>query len=113
MQGIVEKDVGYESTQITIRKDTKGFALLECKNISGNKTITICIEDVRLIKKIKSGNGTGSNALYVNDCIVEEWNVEQVDTKNVKVSFWLKKNANRKFFKQIIHCYNGEVINNA
>lgn len=113
MQGIIEKDVGYESKKIVIRKDLNGSSVIESQTIDGNKTITISKEDVRLIKKIKSGNGTGSNALYINGCNVEEWYVEQIDNKKIKVSFWLKKNNTRRFFSQIIHCYNGEVMENA
>lgn len=113
MQGIIEKDVSYESKKTVIRKDINGSSVIEIRTIDGNKTITISKEDVRLIKKIKSGNGTGSNALYINGCNVEEWNVRQIDNKKIKVSFWLEKNDTRIFFSQVIHCYNGEVTENA
>lgn len=113
MQGIIEKDIGYESTKITIRKDIKGYPILECKTIYGNKTITISKEDIRLIKKVKSGNGIGSNALYINGCSVETWNVKRVDSKNIIISFELKKNQTKRLFKQLVHCYNGEVTENA
>jgi len=113
MQGIIEKDIGYESTQIKIRKDIKGYPIIECQTVYGNKTITFTKEDVRLIKKIKSGNGTGSNALYINGCNVEEWNVRRVDSKNISISFWLRKNQTKRLFKQLVHCYNGEVTENA
>lgn len=111
MQGVIEKDIGYESTLIKIRKDTKGFPVLECQSLNGNKVITIFKEDVRLLKKIKTGKGTGSNALYINGCNVEDWQVERIDSKNLRISFLLKRKEKQRLFKQIVHCYNGEITN--
>ena len=113
IQGVLEKDLGYESTLINVRKDSRNLHMLECQNVYGNKTITIYMEDVRLLKKIKTGNGTGTNTLYINGCNVEDWSVEALDTKNLRISFCLKKNECKKFFQQIVYCYNGEVTINA
>ena len=112
MQGVLEKDMGYESARINLRKDSKGMIALESQTIYGNRTITMAVEDVRLLKKTKTTKGTASNPLYINGCNLEGWGAEQIDSKNLRVSFWLQKNNSRKFFEQVIHCYNGQVIAN-
>ena len=112
MQGVLEKDMGYESARINLRRDSKGMITLESQTIYGNRTITMAVEDVRLLKKTKTTKGTASNPLYINGWNLEGWGAEQIDSKNLRVSFWLQKNNSRKFFEQVIHCYNGQVIVN-
>lgn len=113
MLNILEKNVGYDSTAVTISKDTKQKDRLICQTLNGNQTFTFTFESNHIYKTINKINSSGKNPLYVSDCLVENWSLTQIDDKSLRIDLQLQQKGYKVTLTRIINCLNGRIITDA
>ena len=109
----LEKNVGYDSTAVTISKDTKQKDRLICQTLNGNQTFTFTFESNHIYKTINKINSSGKNPLYVSDCLVENWSLTQIDDKSLRIDLQLQQKGYKVTLTRIIRCLNGRIITDA
>ncbi|EJX03582.1 hypothetical protein EVA_08312 [gut metagenome] len=107
----MEKDVGLYAATVTIKRSSSpGRRFIEIQTLESRRVIRIYCEGQRLYRKILTNAGSGNNPLYVNGLLVEQWQVARADDHSLVVSFELQKGRHKQSFKQLLHCYNGVVV---
>lgn len=108
----LEKDICLNAEIVTIKKNNAGNSkFIELQTMERKRVIRVYWEKQRLYRKILTTAGSGNNPLYINDILVEQWQVEKADAKNLVLSFDLHKGKHSQSFRQLMHCYNGVVEN--
>lgn len=108
----LEKDIGLNAVVVTIKgNNALGKAILELQTMESKRVIRVYWEKQRLYRKILTTAGSGNNPLYINDILVEQWQVERNDAKSLVLSFELRKGRHKQRFCQLMYCYNGVVEN--
>lgn len=105
MQGLLEKNLAYNATAITINK----LGNLEMETIFGNKKLLVYTNNQGLYLRTTTKNGSGSNPLFLPDYPLTEWQVQKLSDTALRISFRLEGQRSQATFSQLIHCYNGVV----
>lgn len=111
MFSILEKNVGYEASLISISKDQKHKDKLICQTNQGNLTYTFSLENQYIYKTTKKANTSGKNPLYVSDCLIDDWKLAKLDDNLLLIELTLHKNNRRESLTKVIKCLNGSIIN--
>ena len=105
MQSLLEKQLAYNATGITIT--ASGSICLN--TITGNKKLVIYYRNGGLYLQTTTGNGTGTNPLFIEGIKVTAWQVQKISAQRLRISFALKGQNGERSFEQVLTCYNGEV----
>ena len=105
MQTLLEKQLAYNATAITVT--TNGN--INLSTITGNKKIVIYYRNGGLYLQTTTGNGTGTNPLFMAGIRVNTWQVEKISAKVLRISFSLQGQRGERSVEQLVTCYNGEV----
>ena len=105
MQSLLEKQLAYNATGITIT--ASGSICLN--TITGNKKLVIYFRNGGLYLQTTTGNGTGTNPLFIEGIKVTAWQVQKISAQRLRISFALKGQNGERSFEQVLTCYNGEV----
>lgn len=108
--GILEKNIGYEATIVSITKDTKNNAKLTCQTNQGNLSYVFSLENNYIYKTTKKANTSGKNPLYVSDCLVEDWKLFPINENTLLVELTLHKDNRSETSTKVISCINGRII---
>lgn len=110
MQGLLERHVSYNATAIRI-KSTQD---VELDTILGNKKLLLYCRSGGLYLQTITGNGKGTNPLFMADVAVSDWQVTKLSDTSLCISFTLQSSQGlQRHCEQILHCYNGEIIDEA
>ncbi len=113
MLNTLEKNVGYESTNVSLSKDLSNQDMLICQTVQGNQSFTFTCESKHIYKTITKGSSSGKNPLYISDCLVEGWSWEKLNNKQFYVQLTLAQEGKRCTIARIITCLNGDLSNEA
>ena len=105
MQGILEKQLSYNATAIRIRSDGN----LELDTVEGNKKLLIYYRNGGLYLQTTTGNGTGTNPLFITGVEVKDWEAEKVSAQRLRIKFTLQREQRERSFVQLLTCCNGEI----
>ena len=105
MQGILEKQLSYNATAIRIRSDGN----LELDTVEGNKKLLIYYRNGGLYLQTTTGNGTGTNPLFITGVEVKDWEAEKVSAQRLRIKFTLQREQRERSFVQMLTCCNGEI----
>lgn len=110
MQGLLERHVSYNATAIRI-KSTQD---VELDTILGNKKLLLYCRSGGLYLQTTTGNGKGTNPLFMADVAVSDWQVTKLSDTSLCISFTLTSSQGlQRHCEQILYCYNGEIIDEA
>ncbi|MGM9569778.1 MAG: hypothetical protein ACI3XC_06840, partial [Phascolarctobacterium sp.] len=110
MQGLLERHVSYNATAVRI-KSTQD---LELDTILGNKKLLLYCRSGGLYLQTTTGNGKGTNPLFMADVAVSDWQVTKLSDTCLRISFTLAgPQGLARHCEQILHCYNGEITDEA
>lgn len=110
MQGLLERHVSYNATAIRI-KSTQD---VELDTILGNKKLLLYCRGGGLYLQTTTGNGKGTNPLFMADVAVSDWQVTKLSDTSLCISFTLTSSQGlQRNCEQILYCYNGEIIDEA
>lgn len=101
----IDKDIGTSASSVSL--NGSGASQIEVQCLESKHVIRIYCERSRIYRKTLTRSGSGVNPLYINDILVENWNVQPVGNKSVLVSYTLRKNEHSQYFQQLIFCHNG------
>lgn len=110
MLSMLEKDLAYDSVQITVSKDFRGAAKVGCRTVFGGKSYLYTWENNGLYKQIQTAGTKGKNPLYIPDCKVMDWQVKKLDDKTLLVEFILQKQVRQQKFRRVFYCLNGRIV---
>ena len=105
MQGVLEKQLAYNATAIRIRADGN----LELDTVEGNKKLLIYYRNGGLYLQTTTGNGTGTNPLFITGVEVKDWEAEKVSAQRLRIKFTLQREQRERSFVQLLTCCNGEI----
>ncbi|MGM9582986.1 MAG: hypothetical protein ACI3WU_04640 [Phascolarctobacterium sp.] len=105
MQGVLERQLAYNATAIKIRADGS----LELDTIDGNKKLLIYHSKGGLYVQTTTGNGTGTNPLFIAGVEVKAWEAERISDQRLRIKFSLQGERCEGSFSQLLTCCNGEV----
>ena len=105
MQGVLEKQLAYNATAIRIRSDGN----LELDTVEGNKKLLIYYHNSGLYLQTTTGNGTGTNPLFITGVEVKDWEAEKVSAQRLRIKFTLQREQRERSFVQLLTCCNGEI----
>ena len=105
MQGVLEKQLSYNATAIRIRSGGN----LELDTVEGNKKLLIYYRNGGLYLQTTTGNGTGTNPLFITGVEVKDWEVEKVSAQRLRIKFTLQGEQHERSFVQLLTCCNGEI----
>ena len=105
MQGVLEKQLSYNATAIRIRSDGN----LELDTVEGNKKLLIYYRNGGLYLQTTTGNGTGTNPLFITGVEVKDWEAEKVSAQRLRIKFTLQREHRERSFVQLLTCCNGEI----
>ena len=110
MQSLLERHLGYNATAIRI----KSTGDLELDTIMGNKKLLLYCRNGGLYLQTTTGNGKGTNPLFMADVAVSDWQVTKLSDTSLCIIFTLTSSQGlQRHCEQILHCYNGEIIDEA
>lgn len=109
MLSIMEKNISYDSTIITISKDTQKNDRLICQTTNGNQSFTFTCENKHIYKTITKAKTYGKNPLYISDCYINSWKLTKLDDTTIKVTLNLQQKDEQIKLTKIISCLNGRV----
>lgn len=109
MQAELEKDLAYESTAATIRKDFRGNKVLQCQTIYAGKQYLYTCENNGLYKQTDTLLTKGKNPLFIPDCQVQQWQVRKLGDRVLAIQFVLVREGRAKSFTQTVSMLNGVV----
>lgn len=110
MLSMLEKDLAYDSVQITVSKDFRGAAKVGCRTVFGGKSYLYTWENYGLYKQIQTVGTKGKNPLYIPGCKVMDWQVKKLDDKTLLVEFILQKQGRQQKFRRVFYCLNGRIV---
>ena len=105
MQGLLEKNLAYNATAITINKQGN----LEMDTIFGNKKLLIYTNNQGLYLRTTTKTGSGSNPLFLPDYPVTDWQAQRLSDSALRISFHLQGRRSQATFSQLISCCNGAI----
>lgn len=105
MQALLEKQLCYNATAIEIAPS----GVLRLNTIMGNKKIVIYYRNGGLYLQTTTGNGTGTNPLFIAGVQVKNWQVQRLAARSLRISFALQGQREERSFEQVLTCYNGEI----
>lgn len=105
MLGLLEKNLAYNATAITINK----LGNLEMDTIHGNKKLLIYTNNQGLYLRTTTKTGSGSNPLFLPDFAVTGWQVHKLSDTALRISFRLQGERSQASFSQLISCNNGAI----
>lgn len=106
----LEKDLAYESTVVTIRKDSRGNKVLQCQTIYAGKQYIYTYENNGLYKQTDTLLTKGKNPLFIPACQVQQWQVRRLADSVLEIKFVLVREGRVKNFTQTIRLLNGVVV---
>lgn len=109
MLSIMEKNISYDATIITISKDIKNNDRLICQTINGNQSYTFTCENKYIYKTITKTTTSGKNPLYISDCYINSWRLTKLDDSTLKVELDLQQKEEHIKLTKIINCLNGRI----
>lgn len=109
MLSILEKNISYDASIITIGKDLKDNDRLICQTTNGNQSFTFTCENKHIYKTIIKTNTSGKNPLYVSDCYINSWQLTRLDANTLKVELNLQQKGEQIKLIKIINCLNGRI----
>ena len=105
MQGLLEKNLAYNATAITINKQGN----LEMDTTFGNKKLLIYTNNQGLYLRTTTKTGSGSNPLFLPDYPVTDWQAQRLSDSALRISFRLQGRRSQATFFQLISCSNGAI----
>lgn len=109
MLSIMEKNISYDASIITISKDTRKNDRLICQTTNGNHSFTFTCENKHIYKTITKATTSGKNPLYVSDCYINSWKLTKLDESLLKVELNLQQKDEEIKLIKIINCLNGRI----
>ena len=103
----LEKTLTLDVVKITIRGQK-----INCVSLHGNKSYLIYCEKQKVLQKTTTGTGSGVNPLSLEEVQVRDWRTEALTSKEAVVSFTLTGGRQQLAVRQVLHCYNAEVVSN-
>ncbi len=98
-------DWGYLATSVDITDEQR----IVCTTIYGRRKLVHKLELGKLYRVTRTGNGTGTNPIFLEGYTLENWQVLKASERSILVQFDLCKDSYRNSFRQLIFCVNGEV----
>ena len=74
-----------------------------------DKKIVIYYRNGGLYLQTTTGNGTGTNPLFIAGVQVKNWQVQRLAARSLRISFALQGQREERSFEQVLTCYNGEI----
>lgn len=106
MQGALERQLCYNATAVKI----KAAGDLELDTVDGNKKLLIYCRNKGLYLQTVTGNGSGTNPLFITGAEVASWEVAKIQDQLLRIDFTLQGEQERRSFVQLLTLCNGEVI---
>lgn len=102
----MEREISLNAVKIYVQ-DNK----IQMQTKQGSKEIVIRYNDevAGLYQDTTTNLGTGTNPLFIRDCLVDNWQVAKIEDKKLRVTFDLTKAGRRKTFARIFYVLNGVV----
>lgn len=106
----LERHIALEATDITLHNNE-----IRCKTVYPAKTTRVFLNPsvMGLYFETTTSEGTGTNPLFIRDCLVSNWRVRLKGERKVYLSFTLTKNERTKDFCRLLNCVNGKVQNDS
>lgn len=106
----LERHIALEATDITLHNNE-----IRCKTVYPAKTTRVFLNPsvMGLYFETTTSEGTGTNPLFIRDCLVSNWWVRLKGERKVYLSFTLTKNERTKDFCRLLNCVNGKVQNDS
>lgn len=101
----LERELCLDAVEVFVTADNR----LQIQTKQGAKQVVVRYNGERmgLYQDTTTNDGTGTNPLFIRDCLVDNWSVKKIDDKKIFVEFALQKNNRKKNFARIFYCLNG------
>lgn len=113
---ILQHDLGYNTSAITIDINDGQHMKLICANIAKDRTLTFSNEKVNgiygLYKITKTVQSSGKNPAFLPDCVLQSFTAQAISTKDLDIKGTLKYKNYYRSFKYTLHCLNGTIHEN-
>jgi len=109
---VLEKNIVYDATVITIAKDTQKGDRLICQTNESDISYIFTCDNQRIYKTISRKGSSGTNPLYVSDCKITSWTLKRISEHKLLVEISLKKAATEDKISRLFYCLNGKVVTN-
>ena len=106
---IMEKNITYDSSLVTIARDSKSIDTLVCQTVHGNMLYTFSCENERIYKAIQKASTVGKNPLYVSDCKVDSWHISKINDHLLGIELSLSQKQYNIKVTRYIYCMNGRI----
>ncbi|MCQ2381494.1 MAG: prepilin-type N-terminal cleavage/methylation domain-containing protein [Acidaminococcaceae bacterium] len=102
----MEREICLDAVQITVANN-----IIDMQTKQGDRQVLVRYSAERkgIYQDTTTNEGTGTNPLFIRDCLVENWQVQKIDDKKISVKFDLVKNNRIKNFARNFYCLNGVV----
>lgn len=109
MLAVLERELGYESALIRLKKNFNGRIRIETDTVNGSRKMSFTCDGSALYKKTTTSKGSGSNPVFIPGISIVDWQVKAVGERLLLISFILDCKGRRQEFSRLIFCNNGVV----
>lgn len=107
--GQLKHDLGVIGKDISIRR-SESSTIIVCNSFFGQYQITYELNRQGLYKRTTTRKGIGTNPVFIPNVLIYDWQPQKLSSNQMRISFILKRGQQSLPITALIHCPNGQIV---